>query len=441
MGKRILVADDSVTIQRAFAMVFGVEDVTLVGARSWDEAVSAARQQRPDLIFADINLGDRSGYDLCSTLKGDAALAQVPIYILASNQVPFEAGKGEQCRADGHFIKPFDSQKLLEAVAKIWSESPPVAAPSAFETRGSDVPVAVPTEDTSRVDVGHLGFEDEDSYGEFTIEPTAGGPPAPHTPPPVRTLPPVTLPPAPARPMASPGVSRPIPAPPPMAPIARPPLPVGPPPVARPAIQPSAPRPAFAAPAPMPLAASSSEPTAPKSPPRPSLIPGVMPPRAGAEAGMLGRGGAVGPAPAAPVDFGRTMMGMHAAAVPQRSAPVVAPSERPSTRSNLPASLFDDVVAKDESPPPSRPLVDMPTPLGGKAKDAVELLQDRGPAPLSAKVSESLDSKMAALAARGPEYEAIAKLSREIIEQVVWEVVPELAEIMIREQIERLAKR
>jgi hypothetical protein len=46
---------------------------------------------------------------------------------------------------------------------------------------------------------------------------------------------------------------------------------------------------------------------------------------------------------------------------------------------------------------------------------------------------------MAALAARGPEYEAVAKLSREIIEQVVWEVVPELAELIIKQEVDRLA--
>jgi hypothetical protein len=54
-------------------------------------------------------------------------------------------------------------------------------------------------------------------------------------------------------------------------------------------------------------------------------------------------------------------------------------------------------------------------------------------------VATAVDKKVAALAARGPEYEAIAKLSREIIEQVVWEVVPELAEAIIRQEIDRLA--
>jgi hypothetical protein len=56
-----------------------------------------------------------------------------------------------------------------------------------------------------------------------------------------------------------------------------------------------------------------------------------------------------------------------------------------------------------------------------------------------ASVADRIDQKVAALAERGPEYEAIAKLSREIIEQVVWEVVPELAEAIIRQEVDRLA--
>jgi hypothetical protein len=52
-------------------------------------------------------------------------------------------------------------------------------------------------------------------------------------------------------------------------------------------------------------------------------------------------------------------------------------------------------------------------------------------------VGSRVDQKMAALAARGPEYEAIAKLSREIIEKVVWEVVPQLAEAIVREELSK----
>jgi hypothetical protein len=57
---------------------------------------------------------------------------------------------------------------------------------------------------------------------------------------------------------------------------------------------------------------------------------------------------------------------------------------------------------------------------------------------VSSLIASRVDQKMADIAARGPEYEAIAKLSREIIERVVWEVVPQLAEAIVREE---LAKR
>jgi hypothetical protein len=56
---------------------------------------------------------------------------------------------------------------------------------------------------------------------------------------------------------------------------------------------------------------------------------------------------------------------------------------------------------------------------------------------VSAAVGGLVDQKVAAFSAKGPEYEALAKLSREIIEQIVWEIVPELAEAIIREQVDK----
>jgi hypothetical protein len=75
-------------------------------------------------------------------------------------------------------------------------------------------------------------------------------------------------------------------------------------------------------------------------------------------------------------------------------------------------------------PPRSREMTPAPPP---RAREMTPT-----PAPV---VAASVDQTMAAIAARGPEYEAIAKLSREIIEKIVWEVVPELAEAIIREHV------
>src|SRR6185295_3140542 len=107
MAKRIVIADDSATIQRAFAMTFGAEDVTLVAARSVDEAINLARQLQPELVIADGMMPGRPGYDLCAAIKVDPSLSGTAVYILVSSQQPYDESRGRQCGADGHFVKPF----------------------------------------------------------------------------------------------------------------------------------------------------------------------------------------------------------------------------------------------------------------------------------------------------------------------------------------------
>lgn len=57
-------------------------------------------------------------------------------------------------------------------------------------------------------------------------------------------------------------------------------------------------------------------------------------------------------------------------------------------------------------------------------------------APVPATVLAALER----IASRGAEFEAIAKLSAETIQQVAWEVVPELAEVILRAEADKLGK-
>ena len=137
MGKRILVADDSLTIQKAFAMVLGGEDYTLLTARSVDEAMVAAKGGRPDLVIADAVLGAGNGYDLCASLKADPSLRGVPVHILASSQNPLDEARARRVGADGHLLKPFDSQTLLDSVsAALLAPARPAPAPVAERSPG-----------------------------------------------------------------------------------------------------------------------------------------------------------------------------------------------------------------------------------------------------------------------------------------------------------------
>lgn len=70
------------------------------------------------------------------------------------------------------------------------------------------------------------------------------------------------------------------------------------------------------------------------------------------------------------------------------------------------------------------------------------------PAPAAATVaavgavatSASLQEVLRRIAAKGPEYEALAELARPLIEQMLWEVVPELVEAILLENQDKLSK-
>ena len=100
MAKRILIADDSVTIQKAFAMTFaGADDVTRVGGALRRRGAGARAAHHPDLMIADGVMPGRSGYDLCASIKADAGAARRPVLILASTQQPYDdAARSESWR-------------------------------------------------------------------------------------------------------------------------------------------------------------------------------------------------------------------------------------------------------------------------------------------------------------------------------------------------------
>ena len=430
MSKRILVADDSLTIQKAFAMVMDGSGYVLSFAKSVDEALAAAKSSgRPDLVLSDVVLGNGSGYDLCAEIKAEPSLRDVPVYILASNQNPYDEARGRKVGADGHLAKPFESQALLDAVASaIASPARPISAVMPQFSADFD-------DNTARISDNDLPDQDDDSYGEITIERSPAPPTAAST--------------WAVKPSTRPSGARPIPAASPLPPAVAPSSP-------RPSLIPGA-RPSAS----LPAVRSGLTPQPTSSPPAPALarppmnrtmmgFPSAKPTVASKPAvssppapQRLTPAAPMSVVPSHPVDA--TISPPLDGPVTVKASTPLPPTEGPAA----PAAISRPVVPRLAPPPPPAPPVVAPTPAAASrpatapVSPTVPVRSPDLPAPALAaavaSVSATVDRKVAALAARGPEYEAIAKLSREIIEQVVWEVVPELAEAIIRQEIDRLA--
>src|SRR5262249_14295588 len=116
MPKTLLVADDSLTIRKVIGMVLALEDFQLTSVDNGIDAITRAREMKPDLVLADVLMPGRSGYEVCEALKSDPSTAHVPVLLLSGNFEPFDEGRARAARADGHLTKPFESQALLDKV-------------------------------------------------------------------------------------------------------------------------------------------------------------------------------------------------------------------------------------------------------------------------------------------------------------------------------------
>ncbi|HEY5089832.1 MAG TPA: response regulator, partial [Polyangia bacterium] len=167
-------------------MTFGAEDVALTAARSAEEGLALAQKARPDLIIADGAMPGRSGYDLCLQIRSDPALRGVPVYILASGQQPYDEAKGQRSGADGHLLKPWETNAFIEKVRDALAQGSTAGSPAG---RSSAAPPPA-----ARVTAASLPASAmEDDYGEISID--TGRDSEPVTPPPAMTAAPPSVPP------------------------------------------------------------------------------------------------------------------------------------------------------------------------------------------------------------------------------------------------------
>ena len=131
MSKRLLLADDSITIQKVIQITFAHEDYELTITDNGDSAFARAKDLVPDLVLADVYMPGKNGYELCAAIKQEPALQHIPVLLLAGSFEPFDEGKARSAGADSWIEKPFESQALIDRVATLLtaaSQPAPVAA-------------------------------------------------------------------------------------------------------------------------------------------------------------------------------------------------------------------------------------------------------------------------------------------------------------------------
>jgi DNA-binding response OmpR family regulator len=166
MTTKILLADDSVTIQKVVELTFSDKNYKVTTVGDGESALRKAREARPDIILLDVIMPGMDGYEVCSVLKQDPDLKDVPVLLLTGTFEVFDTEKSQRVHADGYITKPFESQELIARVRRLVSQNRPAAG----EDLESDLVLPElekeePLDSTSRT---RSGLDEE--FPEFTFD-------------------------------------------------------------------------------------------------------------------------------------------------------------------------------------------------------------------------------------------------------------------------------
>ncbi len=116
MSRKLIVADESIIIQKTVALVFSDRNFIITPFSNGKEVLGSLTSEVPDIVLADIDLSGMDGYELCRTVKKNPDLKTVKIILLAAAVKGIDDNKAKEAGADDYIIKPFKSEELISKI-------------------------------------------------------------------------------------------------------------------------------------------------------------------------------------------------------------------------------------------------------------------------------------------------------------------------------------
>ena len=115
VAKRLLIVEDTATIQsliKVYLMGFRLE---VLEARDGNEGLRVAREKRPELILSDVQMPGMDGFQLCAAIRSDPQLQNTPFVLLSSLKDEASRRMGKMVGATNFLSKPIavDALRLL----------------------------------------------------------------------------------------------------------------------------------------------------------------------------------------------------------------------------------------------------------------------------------------------------------------------------------------
>ncbi len=121
MAKKILIVDDEAHIVEMVKARLKANDYDIVTASNGEEALSAARENTPDLILLDVVMPVMDGWTCVREKKKDPAIKDIPVIMLTGKEALKDMFELEGVK--DYIVKPFESDELLAKIEACLSKN------------------------------------------------------------------------------------------------------------------------------------------------------------------------------------------------------------------------------------------------------------------------------------------------------------------------------
>jgi CheY-like chemotaxis protein len=111
--RKLLLADDSVTIQKVVNLTFADEGIEVISVSDGDSAMTKILEVSPDIVMLDVNMPGLNGYQICENLRKSEQFKRLPVILLVGSFEPFDEDESRRVGANEYLTKPFQSIRQL----------------------------------------------------------------------------------------------------------------------------------------------------------------------------------------------------------------------------------------------------------------------------------------------------------------------------------------
>lgn len=115
----VLVVEDALTDMEILSRYLQQAGYFVVSAKTSEEAQEKITKNKPDLIFLDVILPGKSGFEICREIKNNPVTSQIPVVFCSTKHSDVDKMWGNMLGASAYLSKPINQEELLTTLQNL----------------------------------------------------------------------------------------------------------------------------------------------------------------------------------------------------------------------------------------------------------------------------------------------------------------------------------